>query len=139
MTNDSRLALVGRWFDLIASGATERWGEVADDQLTMKTPFSPPGLPTEMSGLAACQQGAAQLWQAFKSFEWGELEIFETVHADYFFATARSRAETLWGATYANDYCFKIKLHNGKIIEQTEYFNPAPVIEVFKDHLGPAA
>jgi ketosteroid isomerase-like protein len=139
MSDGSRGALCSKWFELIAMGATDRWPEVADAALTMRIPFSPPGLPTELVGLPACQEASAGLWQSFKSFAWTELDIFEAQQSNLVFATAKSRAETLWGAIYVNHYCFKIRIDDGKIIEQTEFFNPLPVMTVFKDHLGPAA
>lgn len=139
MSDGCRTALIGKWFELIATGATERWPEVADDALTMRTPFSPPGLPTEIVGLPACQQATGGLWRSFNSFVWVELNIFEAEQPDLVFAIAKSRAETVWGTIYANDYCFKIRIRNGKVIEQTEYFNPLPVIATFKDHLGATA
>lgn len=139
LSDASRTALIEKWFGLIAAGTTERWPEVAHDTLTMRAPFSPPGLPSEIVGLPACQQATAGLWQAFKSFAWTELHICEAEQPDLVFATAKSHAETVWGASYANDYCFKIRISDGKVIEQTEYFNPLAVIAVFKDHLGTTA
>lgn len=126
-----------KWLDVLASGDMSAWhGKVADD-VVMRFPFAPAGLPTEVQGFDVCQQTVSAFWQSMDVFEWHDVRL-EPLRDDpeAIFGTARSEATTVWGASYKNEYCFLARFRDGLILEYTEYFNPLPSIEVFGAYLA---
>lgn len=73
----------------------------------------------------------AAFWAAWRTFRFKDVEVHATEEPDLLFATARSSAETTWGAAYANTYVFRMRVREGLIAEHREYFNPQPVLTVF--------
>lgn len=127
--------LMREWLDILARGETHRWHEVADEEMVLRLPFAPTGLPGEMRGRDTCSAAAGELWKSFKSFDWTEATIHATDDPNLLITLARSRAETLWGAIYANQYCITTRFRNGKVVEQNEYMNPLVFMDVFAEHL----
>lgn len=131
LTNE---AVVRAWFDALARGAVDEWDAITDPDMSMHVVFMP-GSTGPVIGRNANRAIVGEFWKAWKSFAFHNVEINPTQDPDLFFTTAESKAETVWGAPYANVYIFKTRLRGGRIAEHSEYFNALPVIEAFKDHL----
>lgn len=131
----SATEVVKRWLDVLARGAIGEWSEVVSDDLSMHVVFMP-GSSGPVHGRDANAAIVGEFWQAWKRFAFHDVDAHEASdEPGLVFVTARSEAETVWGATYANTYVFRTKVAQGRVVEHREYFNPQPVIEVFKDHM----
>lgn len=119
------------WLDLIATGPAEGWAARAHDDVVIRLPFAPPGVPSELRGLTQAVAAMSAVWQAKKSFTWHDVVIRRTEDPELFVITARSEAVLLSGQRYANSYVIFTRVRDGKVAEHVEYFNPLPVIEVF--------
>jgi len=127
-------AAMRQWLDILQRGAVDEWDAVADPDLLMEVAFMP-GNTGPVKGRDANRAIVGEFWKAWKSFVFHDVEVHVTRDPDLLFTTARSEAETVWGAPYANIYVFRTRLREGRIVEHTEYFNALPVLEAFKDHL----
>lgn len=127
-------AVVHAWLDILARGAVDEWETVTDAELSMEVAFMP-GNTGPVIGRDANRAIVGEFWKAWKAFSFHDVAVHATRDPELVFATARSQAETAWGAPYANTYVFRTRLRDGKIVEHTEFFNALPVLEVFKDHL----
>jgi ketosteroid isomerase-like protein len=130
MTESTNAAIVRKWFDLAHSD--DRWS-LADDDLMMSAPFAPPGRPKVMSGLSKRRKTSDAVRESFKSFSWVDLEIFQTEQSDIVFVTTKSRAVTQWDTVYTNEYIFKIKLRDGKLLQISEFFNPLLIVAALEE------
>jgi len=124
-----------QWLDVLARGAVEEWSGVTDEALLMHVVFMPGGAGP-VQGRSANAAIVGEFWKAWKTFAFHDVEAHESrEEPGLVFMTARSEAETAWGASYANTYVFRTRIANGKVVEHREYFDPLPVLETFKDHL----
>lgn len=124
-----------RWLEVLGRGALAEWADVADDDLLMHVVFMP-GNAGPVRGRDANAAIVCEFWKAWKQFAFHDVEAHESrEEPGLVFITAKSQAETVWGAAYQNTYVFRTKVRGGKVIEHHEYFDPLPVLEVFKDHL----
>lgn len=131
---DRNAAAVRQWLDVLQRGALDEWEAIADPGLVMDVPFMP-GNTGPVTGRDANRAIVGEFWKTWKNFAFHGIEVYVTQDSDLLFATARSEAETVWGAPYANTYVFRMKLRDGKIAEHVEYFNAMSVLETFKDHM----
>ena len=60
------------------------------------------------------------------------LVITATEDPELLVITARSEVALKSGGTYANRYVMLTRFRDGKVLDHTEYFNPLPIIEMFK-------
>lgn len=127
--------VVHRWLRILADGTLSAWDEVVSPDLSFETVFMP-GNSGAVVGRDANRAIVGEFWKSWDNFAFHDIEVLPAVQNGVFFATARSEANTVWGAAYANRYVFKFVIGEGRITTHTEYFNPLPVLEVFKDHLG---
>lgn len=129
------VSVVTRWLDILARGAIAEWPQVTDDDLVMQVVFMPGG-GDPVSGREANAAIVSEFWKSWKTFVFHDVEAHGTDDGSgLVFVTARSEAETVWGAPYANTYVFRTRVRDGKVVEHREYFNPLPVMEAFKDYL----
>lgn len=128
-TEAKKIALAS--LELTAACDMAGLGALMDDNIVMRFPFSPEGFPNFCEGKEQCLAMTTGIFSAIKSFEWIDLTAYATDEPGVVFLTARSKVETKGGKPYANQYCFKIVVKNGKILEHNEFFNPAPIIKAF--------
>ena len=130
-TRESLVEIARDWVEMLASGDLTRWDELADDALVMEAPFTPPGLFTEQRGSAQCKAMVESFLVAMASFAWHDIVIHATDDPELAFGTARSTATAVNGMSYANRYCYTVRIRDGKVVAYTEYFNPLPVMKAF--------
>lgn len=131
----SVIEIARHWVEMLASGDFSDWPALASGDLLMRAPFSPPGLFPENRGSAHCLDLVKKFYSAMHSFAWYDIEAWQTDDPELVFGQAKSRAITVAGAPYNNQYCYIVRIRGGKVIEYSEYFNPLPVIEVFSAYL----
>jgi ketosteroid isomerase-like protein len=125
-----------RWLDVLERGALDEWDNVVAEDLTLHA-VAMPGDNAPVIGRDANRARVAQVWQAWKKFAFHDVDVHAAADdPNLVFAIARGQAETVWGATYANHYAFRLRFHAGLIQEHLEFFDPAAVMGVFKDRLG---
>jgi ketosteroid isomerase-like protein len=124
-------ALAHRWHDMVATGAFAAWSDLVDVEFVLRMPYAPPGVPEELRGLDA-RDALAKSRQGQERFEWKEVVVTATEDPELLITTARSEVLLKSGGTYANRYVMLTRFRDGKVLDHTEYFNPLPVIELFK-------
>lgn len=123
--------LVRHWMDIVASGPAEAWsGKVAEDIL-IRLPFAPPGVPNELRGIGPSIAALSPVWAGKISFNWFDVVIRRTEDPELVVTTARSEVALVSGQNYANSYVMLTRIRDGKVVEHVEYFNPLCVIEAF--------
>jgi len=136
---DTPVKAVDAWLRTFASGDFDSWDQLADPELYMEIHFAPPGLPSGNRGLDVCRSTSRQFWQVMKSFEWAELELHATDDPNLIMGVGKSRAVTTWDAPYANEYAFRVRVRNDRVLEYHEYINPLPVMATFGEVLAATA
>jgi ketosteroid isomerase-like protein len=116
---------------MVASGAFAGWPDLVDDEFVLRMPYAPPGVPEELHGLDA-RDALTKSRQGQERFEWKDVVVTATEDPELLITTARSEVLLKSGGTYANRYVMLTRLRDGKVLDHTEYFNPLPVIELFK-------
>ena len=129
--------LMRDWLDIVARGPAEAWPDRVADDVVIRLPFAPPGVSNEMRGQAQAISQLAPVWAAKERFDWRDVVILRTEDPELVVTTGRSEAVLLSGQTYANSYVILTRFRAGKVVEHVEYFNPLPVIEVFRPGPGP--
>jgi ketosteroid isomerase-like protein len=124
-------SLIREWLDTVATGPAEAWRARAAEDVVVRLPFAPPGVPNELRGLNQAVEALSAVWSAKERFTWHDVVIRRTEDAELFVITARSEALLRSGQHYANSYVILTRLRGGKVVEHVEYFNPLPVIEAF--------
>ena len=119
------------WLDVVASGPGDAWPACAADDIVIRLPFAPGGVPNELRGLAQALATFEPVWKGKKRFTWHDVVIRATEDSELFLITARSEAVLVSGQPYANDYVILIRIRDGRVVEHTEYFNPLPVIALY--------
>lgn len=122
-----------QWLDVLARGAIDEWDGLVDENVTLHALFMP-GIDGPTIGREANRAMISGFWKSWKHFQFFDVDAHAAADdADLVFVTARSEAEAVWGAAYANTYVFRMRFAQGKVVEHLEMFNPLPVMEVFKD------
>ncbi len=123
--------LARRWLTALAQADFEAWPLLVAEDVRMRFPFAPPGIPDCCEGRAACQTVLQAFFAGIVSFAWQELQLHPAEDSELVFATARSSVVLKTGKRYRNEYCFMMRFRDGKLAEYREYFNPLPAIEAF--------
>lgn len=131
MTDTTPLATTKQWLGVLAAGDFDAWPQVAGKALVMRVPFAPPVINPTMEGYDACLAGTRAFWAAMKTFVFHDVELHTTDDPELIVGRARCEAETVAGKPYQNQYCFFVRVRDGKVVDHLEYFNPRPVIEAF--------
>jgi ketosteroid isomerase-like protein len=124
-------ALAQRWHDMVATGRFEHWSEIADPAFVLRMPYAPPGVPEELHGLDA-RDALVNSRAGQERFDWKDVVVTATEDPELLVTTARSEVLLKGGGTYANRYVMLTRFRDGKVLDHTEYFNPLPIIEMFK-------
>jgi ketosteroid isomerase-like protein len=120
-----------RWLKTLASSDFAAWDNLVHEDVHMRFPFAPPGIPGECAGRANCLQLIRGFFAAIESFEWYDLQLHAAQDPALVFGTGKSRVRLKPTGTYGNEYCFVMKFFDGKLIEYREYFNPLPAMAAF--------
>jgi ketosteroid isomerase-like protein len=88
-------------------------------------------VPEELHGLAA-RDALVQSRAGQERFEWKDVVVTATEDPALLVTTARSEVLLKSGGTYANRYVMLTRFRDGKVLDHTEYFNPLPVLEMFR-------
>lgn len=123
--------LMRDWLDAVAQGPAEAWPALAAEDVVIRLPFAPPGVPDELRGRAQAIAQMTPVWQAKARFDWRDVVILRTEDPDLLVTTARSDVVLLSGQAYANSYVILARFRDGRVVEHVEYFNPLPVIQAF--------
>ena len=128
------LDLARRWLAALAEANFSGWPSLVADDVRMRFPFAPPGMPDGCEGRASCQALIQAFFAGIASFTWDDLQLHPAAEDGLLFATARSRVVLLTGKHYGNEYCFMMRFRDRKLSEYREYFNPLPAIAAFAPH-----
>jgi hypothetical protein len=116
---------------MVATGQFEAWAEIVDPDFVLRFPFAPPGVPEELRGLMA-RDALVSSATSQERFEWKDVAMTATEDPELLVTTARSEVLLKSGGTYANRYVMMTRIRGGKIVEQVEYFNPLPILEMIR-------
>jgi uncharacterized protein len=119
------------WLAVLARADFVAWPALVAEDVRMRFPYSPPGIPAHCEGREACESVMRTFFAGIASFEWRDLQLYPAAEPGLVFATARSEVVLVSGRPYRNDYCFIIRVRGGKLAEYCEYFNPLPAIAAF--------
>ena len=123
--------LMREWLDVVALGPAEAWpGRVAED-VVIRLPFAPPGVPSDIRGRDEAIAHMAPVWAGKRSFDWLDVTILATEEPGLLVTTARSEVVLKSGQPYANSYVILTRFEDGRVVEHIEYFNPLPVMQAF--------
>ena len=128
-TDAARIA--ERWLQVLANSEFDAWQALVAEDVAMRFPFSPPGIPTECRGRDACLEIIRAFFAGIDQFAWRDVQVHPAADPDLVFVTARSEARLRNGRAYGNEYCLMIRLRGGQLSEYREYFNPLPAIAAF--------
>ena len=124
------------WLDVLARGATAEWDGLVSPEFSMHAPLMPGEAETPTEGIDSNRARVEALWQAWESFTFSDVDIHAAADdANLVFVTARSTAQTVWGAPYANRYFIRLRFRDGKLLEHLEFMDPRPVLAAFDGHL----
>jgi uncharacterized protein len=113
------------------------WERVVADQIVVRFPFAPDGMPRKVEGSAPWESLVrAFMLDSLERFSWRDVDLHTTDDPELVMGTARSEALTKSGRPYTNQYCLLARARNGRLVEYSEYFDPAPVIAAFGELLG---
>lgn len=124
-------AMAQRWHDMVATGEFAAWSEIVDPAFVLRMPYAPPGVPEELHGLDA-RDALTRSREGQERFEWKDVVVTATEDPELLVTTARSEVLLKGGGTYANRYVMLTRFRDGKVFDHTEFFNPLPIIEMFK-------
>lgn len=128
MTDQSPREVTRRWLQVLADADYEAWSTVAADDLVIRTPFAPPGLPKICEGRAVCLAMAREYGAMIKQFTYLDVELHTTDDPELIMGTARSEALTASGGRYSNRYCIVSRVKAGRVADYSEYFDPLQII-----------
>lgn len=138
MTAAARLKTARAFLDSVIACDFAKWPELLTDDVVMRFPYSPPGIPNHCEGLAASQEQTGGIMSMIKSFAWHDIDLHVGEGLDIVFGTGRSEVTTAAGKPYGNQYCFIFRFRGDKIADYSEYFNPLKVLESFGPDAGDA-
>jgi uncharacterized protein len=115
------------------------WDSLVAQDVVMRFPFAPRGLPRTCTGREACRKLVQGLFSVISRFRWLDLDLHATDDAELVCGTGRSEAMTTMDRAYANRYCFVVRVRDERIIEYCEYFDPLPAMDVFREWLDGAS
>lgn len=131
MSSSDAKAIAVKSLELTAALDLEGLGKVFHDQIVMRFPYSPEGMPPQCEGREQCLEMMKGILGMLKKIEWIDMEAFATENPELVFINCRSKMDTVNGKPYGNEYCFRIRVRDGKVIEHTEFFNPLPIMAAF--------
>ena len=125
------LALMRDWLDARRHGIRRSLDRPVERR--GRHPYAPPGVAAELRGRTAAVAALTPVWRAKERFAWRDVRILRTEEPGLLLATARSEAAYFSGKSYANTYVILTRFLDGQVIEHVEYFNPLPVMALFRE------
>jgi ketosteroid isomerase-like protein len=120
------------WIRSIAGKRYELWRELLADDVVMSFPLLAEDLAPSRYGYEAVRQAVFDTTLMFESWDWVELNSYQTDDPEFVMNKARSQAMTVWGAPYENVYILTGRVRDGKLVEFTEYFDPIRSAELIR-------
>lgn len=122
-------ALVGEWLEVLPEGRFADFsGKIADD-LALRLPFPPPGVPTEFIGRETVQALLSKTAEGRSPLVFHDVVTRRTDDPHLFVTTCRGEATMNSGKPYRNSYVIFTRIRDGVVLEHTEYLNPLAVME----------
>jgi len=109
----------------------DKWAALVADDAVVNFPFAPPGIPKRYEGRAVFEQNTRGMFSGIEKFTYHDLVLHGADDPELVFGTARSEALIKGGKVYRNQYCFLIRVRNGRIVEHNEYFDPQAITATF--------
>jgi uncharacterized protein len=131
MSVADRQSFVARWLTVLSESQFDAWPALVHEDVAMRFPFAPPGIPAHCDGRDACLEIIRAFFAGIERFRWLDVSVYPSQDPDLLFATARSEATLRNGRHYTNEYCLMLRLRDGRLSEYREYFNPLPAIAAF--------
>lgn len=127
MSNNIELARA--WLDHFPEGEFDKFpGKVSPD-LTLRLPFTPPGVPNAIHGRERVREALAQSGQGRSRLIFSDIELWQTDDPELVVGTANAQATMKNGNIYKNSYAIFIRIRDGVVLDHTEYLNPLAIIE----------
>ena len=124
--------LLRQYMDAIARCDALAATTLFDDDAVIHTPCMPEPTPKVINGRAAYASVLEWVFAAvFKKLTWTRLEIHATDDPNLAFALATSSVELHDGRSYGNDYAVFVRVRDGKIVEDTEFFDTTRAAQAF--------
>lgn len=127
------IAYARAWIENFAEGDFSTFpGEVAED-FTLRLPFVPPGVPSEIKGRETVSELLKKTSRSRSKLVFRDLTIRKTDDPELVVSTCRGEATMANGKTYRNSYVMFTRIRDGKVLEHTEYLNPLAVMAAADD------
>lgn len=124
--------LLGQYLSAIERGDAEAATASFADDCVINTPCMPEPSPKSMIGRTSFTSVLKWVFSTvFKKFTWAELEIHTTDDPNLVFALAKSHVELHDGRIYSNEYVIYARVRDGKIVEETEFFDTTRAAKAF--------
>jgi uncharacterized protein len=112
------------WLDAIAAQNLDACAALLADDVLVRVPLAPPGVPPQITGKAAFEPVMRQVHSLFAGYDWFDMELFGTDDPEVAIATSGSKVTLADGRDYVNDYVVFARVRDGLIVEYREYFDP---------------
>ncbi len=120
--------LAREWLEAFPEGNFDAFpGKISPD-LVLRLPFVPPGVPSEVKGRETVQALLAGSAAGRSKLVFSDVVIRRTEDPDLIMTTASAEATMASGKIYRNSYVMLTRIHDGTVLEHTEYLNPLAVI-----------
>jgi ketosteroid isomerase-like protein len=116
---------------LEALGSGEQVAALFAEDGRQVMPFAPEGFPRRLDGRAAIARQYAGLPAAYASMRFPGLAVRDLASPEEFLATYRGDIALRAGGKYDNTYAGHFVVRGGRIVEFTEYFDPAVLQRAF--------
>lgn len=128
-------AVVERFFDRLEAFDIEGFAANFAENGRQLMPFSPAGFPRSLEGRDAIYTQYKNLPRNFTSMRFVDRTIRETAVPGEYLGTWTGRIELASGGRYDNTYVGLFQVHNGKLVQFTEYFDPIVLQQSFGEQL----
>jgi ketosteroid isomerase-like protein len=124
--------LARAWLDTFGEGRFDAFpGRISPD-FVLRLPFVPPGIPNEFRGREKVRETMVATARGRSRLEFSDIVIRRTEDPDLLVITARGQATMASGTLYRNEYVILLRIHDGEVLEHTEYLNPLAVMELMQ-------
>lgn len=131
-SSTSAVALLTQYLRGLERGDIDAATASFAEDVVIKVPCMPEPTPKLMVGRATYVQLLQGTFaNVFKKLTWTALEIHASDDPNLAFALAKSSVELWNGSSYSNDYVIYVRVMNGKIVEEVEFFDTARAAKAF--------
>jgi uncharacterized protein len=122
-------ALVSEWLDVLPEGRFGEFSGRISDDLALRLPFPPPGVPTEFRGRDTVQGILNKTAEGRSPLKFYDVVTLRTEDPELYVTTCRGEATMNSGKSYRNSYVIFTRIRDGEVLEHIEYLNPLMVME----------